>query len=419
MDRVIKKSKWGRKRLLTIAGITAILALIVGAFLATSGKNKLNQDRERITISEVTKGVFQETIPVNGAVLPIETVLLPASDGGKVEEKYVEDGTMMKKGQPILRLSNSDLALTLAQDQTSVFSAQAQLELSKNTAEQNTVTKLNALADEDILFKEAERIYNVDKRLFAQNAIGSQEYKTAENNYNYHLEKKRLTERILTEDSISSKEQLLQQEESYKNMQNTLELERQKVRDLIVVAPRDGLLNSLDAEIGQTKNKGDLLGQIDVLTSYKIRVDIDEHYLSRVYNGLKGDFVFADSSYNLEIRKVYTSVKTGGTFQVDMYFTGKTPTGLRRGQTLQIRLFLSDPSQAILVPKGGFFQQTGGNWIFKLSPDGSVAYRVDIQINRSSPDYYEVISGLKPGDKVVTSSYDNYDKIQELVLTGK
>jgi HlyD family secretion protein len=190
---------------------------------------------------------------------------------------------------------------------------------------------------------------------------------------------------------------------------------KQKVGDLIVRAPIDGQLTSLDAEIGQSKNKGERLGQIDVLDGYKVRVDIDEHYISRIFIGLKGNFDFDNKTYNLEIKKVYTQV-TNGRFQVDMEFIGDVPKGIRRGQTLQIRLALSDETQALLLPKGGFYQQTGGNWIFKVSDDGKSAYKVDIQLGRQNPDYYEVLSGLKPGDKVVTSSYENYGDMQELVL---
>jgi HlyD family secretion protein len=190
---------------------------------------------------------------------------------------------------------------------------------------------------------------------------------------------------------------------------------RRKVGDLIVRAPIDGQLTSLDAEIGQSKNKGERLGQIDVLSGFKVRVDIDEHYISRIFNGLVGDFTLAGKTYKLQIKKIYTQV-TNGRFQVDMAFIGDAPQGIRRGQTLQIGLALSDETQALLVPKGGFFQQTGGNWIFKLSEDGSKAYKVDIQLGRQNPDSYEVLSGLKPGDKVVTSSYENYGTMQELIL---
>jgi HlyD family secretion protein len=198
-------------------------------------------------------------------------------------------------------------------------------------------------------------------------------------------------------------------------MKRTLALMRKKVGDLIVRAPVDGQLTSLDAEIGENKNKGQRLGQIDVMSGYKLRVDIDEHYISRIFAGLLGNCDVAGKTYQLKIKKVYTQV-TNGRFQVDMEFADKVPDGIRRGQTLQVRLALSEETQAILLPKGGFYQQTGGNWIFKLNENGTVAYKVDIELGRQNPDYYEVLSGLKPGDKVVTSSYENYGNMQELIL---
>jgi len=361
VDRVIKKKKWSKKRLLTITGIVAIVALISISYFMTSGKSRLNVDTERITISEIKKGSFQEFIPVNGIVLPLTTIYLDAVEGGRVEDKYVEDGAVVKKDQPILRLSNTDLELSLINQETSVFNLLTQMRISGNAAQQNTIGKLNQYTDVDNALKEAERVYNLDKKLYDQHAIGSQEFKQAENNYNYQLQKKNLTTKILKQD------------------------------------------------------KGERLGQIDVLSGFKVRVDIDEHYISRIFNGLIGGFTLAGKDYKLKITKVFTQV-TNSRFQVDMAFMDTVPPGIRRGQTLQIRLSLSDETEAVLVPRGGFFQQTGGNWIFKVSDNGKTAYRVDIQLGRQNPDYYEVLSGLKPGDKVVTSSYENYGNMQELVL---
>ena len=418
MDRVIQKKKWTTKKILTIAGIAGIVALLAASYYFTSGGAKLNVDTERITISEVTKGPFQVTIPVNGVVMPISTIYLDAMEGGRVEEKYVEDGTIMKKGQPIMRLSNTDLELSLVNQETSVYNLLTQMQIARNNAVQNTTTKLNQMTDVENDLKEAERVYNLDKRLYVQKVIGSQEYQQALNKYNYYLAKKKLTEQLLNQDSVSTKQQLAQAGQSYQGSQNALAVMRQKVGDLIVRAPVDGQLTSLDAEIGQSKNKGERLGQIDVLSGFKVRVDIDEHYISQVYNGLQGKFTFANKDYTLTIKKVYTQV-TNGRFQVDMAFDGDVPQGIRRGQTLQILLALSDETQAVLVPKGGFFQQTGGNWIFLVSPDGKMATRKDIQLGRQNTDYFEVLGGLKPGDKVVTSSYDNYTNMQELVLEKK
>ncbi len=414
VDRKIEKKKWNTKRIATIAGIAGIVVLVGGSVFFTSGKSKLNVDVERITVSEIKKGPFQEFIPVNGIVMPKTTIYLDAVEGGRVEKLFVEDGTNMKAGDPILKLSNTDLELSLANEETSVFNVLTQMQISRDNAQQNTISKLNQMAEVESSLKEAERVYKLNKHLYEQKAIGLQEFKKSENEYQYALNRKKLTSKILSQDSTSTKQQVTQMGESYDHMKSTLALMRKKVGDLIVRAPVDGQLTSLDAEIGQTKTKGQRLGQIDVLSGYKVRVDVDEHYISRVYNGLMGEFTL-DKTYKLGIKKVFTQV-TNGRFQVDMEFVGDMPKSMRRGQTLQIRLALSDETQALLVPKGGFYQQTGGNWIFKLSDDGKTAYRVDVQLGRQNPDYYEVLQGLQPGDKVVTSSYDTYGDMQELVL---
>ncbi|TWI79356.1 HlyD family secretion protein [Lacibacter cauensis] len=415
MDRVIAKKKWSTKRLLTIAGIAGIVALIAGSIYFTSGKSRLNVDTERITISEIKTGSFQEFITVNGVVLPISTIYLDAMEGGRVEEKYVEDGAMMKKDQPILRLSNTDLELQLANQETQVFNVLTQMQISKNNAEQNSINRQNQDAEVDNALKEAERVYNLNKKLFEQKVIGAQEFQSSKNLYEYQLRRKKLTEQIMKTDAVSMKQQVDQAGESYQQMKRTLTLMRKKVGDLIVRAPVDGQLTSLDAEIGENKNKGQRLGQIDVMSGYKVRVDIDEHYISRIFAGLVGNCDVAGKNYQLKIKKVYTQV-LNGRFQVDMEFTGAVPESIRRGQSLQIRLALSDETKALLLPKGGFYQQTGGNWIFKVSENGKTAYKIDIQLGRQNPDYYEILQGLKPGDKVVTSSYESYGTMQELIL---
>jgi HlyD family secretion protein len=415
VDRKIERKKWNSKRILMIAGIAGIVLLIAASIYFTSGKSKLNVDPERITVSDVSKGPFQEFIPVNGVVLPVTTIYLDAVEGGRVEEKYVEDGSFVKKNQPILRLSNTDIELSLVNQQTSVYNLLTQMQISRNAAQQNTVNKLNQMTDAENQLKEAKRVYELDKYLYDQKAIGLQDFKQAENNYNYQFEKYKLTRQLLKQDSVSNSQQVSQAQQSYNGSQNALGVMRKKVGDLIVRAPIDGQLTSLDAEIGQNKNKGERLGQVDVLSGYKVRVDVDEHYLSRVVIGLTGETSFAGQDYKLKITKVYSQVNNGR-FQVDMLFTDKVPEGIRRGQTLQIRLALSDETQALLLAKGGFYQQTGGNWVYKLDNDGKTAYKVDVQLGRQNPDFYEVLSGLKPGDKVVTSSYENYGNMQELVL---
>src|SRR4030095_12323704 len=242
-----------RKRILTISGITALVLLIVLSYLYTSGKSKLNVDAERITVSEVKKGPFQETIPVNGIVLPLTTIYLDAVEVGRVEDKYVEDGAMVKKDQPILRLSNTDIELSLVNQQTSVYNLLTQMQIASNAAQQNTTAKLHQMTDAESELKEMERIYLLDKELFDKKVIGLQEFKKAENDYNHALQKKRLTEQLLKQDSTSNEQQVAQAKQSYKGSQIALNVMQKKVGDLVVRAPVDGQLTSLDAEIGQNK----------------------------------------------------------------------------------------------------------------------------------------------------------------------
>jgi HlyD family secretion protein len=417
VDRVIPKKRWSTKRLLTIGGILALALLIFASFYFARGGNKLNVDLDRITISEIKQDKFQESIPQNGTVMPLTTIYLNTPDGGRVAERYVEDGAMLKKGDPILKLVNTDVEYNMANTANSVSSTLANIELGRINADQNTVTKLTTTADVELAYREAERIYLLDVKLYAAHVIGSQEYTTAVNNYNVLKRKLALQNEILRQDTISRAQEAKQDQESYERAQATLKIMQEKVNDLIIRAPINGQLTALDAEVGQTRAAGYALAQIDATDGFKVRLtDVDEHYVNRVFTGQTGTFTLGDSStYKLKITKVFTQI-TAGRFQVDMNFVGKIPQGLRKGQTLQVTLALSDERTAILVPKGGFYQQTGGNWIFKVSEDGKTAYKVDIQLGQQNTDYYEVLSGLKPGDKVVTSSYENYGNMQELVL---
>ena len=415
MDIPLEKKRFTTSKILMIVGAMSIVALILFVILSTTGNAKLNVQKERISIATVTQGVFQENIPVNGVVMPITTIYLDALEGGRVEEKFVEDGAIMKKGEPILRLSNTDLELSLVNQETQVYNLLTQMQISQNAARQNTINKLNQYTDVENSLIEAKRLYELNKKLYDKDAIARQDLIKSKNDYNYQKERMQLAKQILEQDSLAVKQEKNQVTSSYQRTQNALELMRRKVADLVVKAPVDGQLTSLDAEIGQSKNKGERLGQIDVLSGYKVRIDIDEHYISRIYTGQTGSFDFDGKSYTLVIKKVYTQV-TNGRFQVDMEFESEVPEGIRRGQTLQIRVALSQEKQALLIPKGGFFQETGGNWIFKVSEDGASAYKADISLGSQNTEYYEVLSGLEPGDRVITSSYDNYEEVQELVL---
>nr|WP_262905253.1 HlyD family efflux transporter periplasmic adaptor subunit [Hymenobacter nitidus] len=392
-----------------------VLLLAGAAYYYGAGPSQLTVDPARLSISVVRRGSFQEFIPVSGVVLPETSIFLDAQEGGRVEEKFVEDGALMKKGQPVLRLSNADLELSLVNQETAVLNLLTQMQISRNAAQQNTNARLNQLADADNAYHEAERVYLLNKNLYEQKVIAQQEFKQAEQAYRYQQRRLGLSRHILGQDSSATRQEQSQAARSYTRMQNALDLMRRKVGDLVVRAPIDGQLTSLDAEIGQSINKGQRLGQLDAVSGYKVRADIDEHYISRIVPGLEGECTVAGQRYPLRIRKVYTQV-TGGRFQVDMSFVGAAPKAVRRGQTLQVRLTLGDETQAVLLAKGGFYQQTGGNWVYKLTADGKTAYRAEVRLGRQNPDYYEVLGGLRPGEQVITSGYDNFGTMQELVL---
>lgn len=415
MDIPLKKKRFTTKKIAIIGGSVLIVALIVFVLISSTGKSKLNVEKERISISEVKKGNFQENIPVNGVVLPIKTIYLDAMEGGRVEERFVEDGKMMEKGEPIIRLSNTDLELSLVNQETSVYNLLTQMQISQNAARQNTINRRNNLTDVENQFVEAKRLYKLNEKLYKKGAVGKQDFLESKNNYNYQKEKLNLARQVLAQDSTAVNQEARQAKESYERTRKALQLMRKKVEDLVVRAPIDGQLTALDAEIGQSKSKGERLGQIDVVSAYKVRAEIDEHYISRIFNGQRGEFNFNGKKFQLEIKKVYTQV-SNGRFQVDMHFLEEAPDNIRRGQSLQIKLALSQEKEAVLVSKGGFFQQTGGNWIFKISEDGESAYRTPIQLGSQNTEYYEVLGGIEPGDRVITSSYSNFGEIEELVL---
>ena len=415
MDIPLKKKRFTTKKIAIIGGSVLIVALIVFVLISSTGKSKLNVEKERISISEVRKGNFQENIPVNGVVLPIKTIYLDAMEGGRVEERFVEDGKMMEKGEPIIRLSNTDLELSLVNQETSVYNLLTQMQISQNASRQNTINRRNNLTDVENQFVEAKRLYKLNEKLYKKGAVGKQDFLESKNNYNYQKEKLNLAQQVLAQDSTAVNQEARQAKESYERTRKALQLMRKKVEDLVVRAPIDGQLTALDAEIGQSKSKGERLGQIDVVSAYKVRAEIDEHYISRIFNGQRGEFNFNGKKFQIEIKKVYTQV-SNGRFQVDMHFLEEAPDNIRRGQSLQIKLALSQEKEAVLVSKGGFFQQTGGNWIFKISEDGESAYRTPIQLGSQNTEYYEVLGGIEPGDRVITSSYSNFGEIEELVL---
>ncbi|UOG73045.1 efflux RND transporter periplasmic adaptor subunit [Hymenobacter tibetensis] len=417
MDVPIQKKTWTLRKLLLLAGVVLVMGLLAVSFFSTAGPTKLNVDPERITISEVTKGTFQEFISIDGTVMPIKTIYLDATEGGTVKNILVEDGATLTPGQPIIQLANTDLQLEMVNRETAVFDLMNNLQNTRNLMQQNRIQQLNQFADTDYKLREAKRIYELNKNLYEQKVISRQEFNESQNTYQYQVRKRQLTKQTLLQDSVAMRQQINQMQESVGRMQSNLALMHKKMDDLTIKAPVAGRITSLNAEIGELKARGQRIGQIDMLNGLKVRANIDEYYISRIFPGQKGEFTLEGKRYELAVKKIYTQVTKG--LQVDMEFTKETPPSVRRGQTLQVRLALSDQTQAVLVPKGGFNQKTGGNWIFKVSENGATAYKADIRLGRQNPEYFEVLEGLKPGDKVVTSSYEGYEDMGELVLKEK
>ena len=415
MDRVREKKVWNRKRILIIVTIVFVLGLILLTYFSMTGKSKVNASSQTLTVSVVTKGNFQEFIPINGNVLPITTIYLDVIVGGRVEEKLVEDGARVKKGEPVIRLSNTDVELQLSTQETEVRRLITDMQQTRNQAQQNSIVNQNTMAEVDAALANARRDYFAGKKLHDQKVIADSEFARIQVNYNFQLKRKNLAGRTVHSDTLMNSLQLTEMNLSAMRSAHALQLMREKEQDLIVRAPVDGQLTSLNADLGQSIREGTRIGQIDVLSGFKVRADIDEFYISRVFPGLTGEFDFNDSTYKLQVTKIFSQVSSGK-FQIDLAFTGRKPTGIRRGQNLQIRLALGDKTQAVLLPKGGFYQQTGGNWIFKVSASGDKAYKVNIKLGRQNPDYYEVTDGLQTGDKVITSSYENFGDNQELVI---
>ena len=388
--------------------------LLIILILSDTGA-KLNVEADKITISSVAEGEFQEFIPVSGNILPRTTFYLDAILGGIVEKKFVEEGAMLKKGDKILQLSNTNVQLSTLQGETFAYQ---QINDARNTRlqiEQNSNALQNALVSANYTLINAKEIYDRQKALRGKNLNSQQDYEQAENNYNQAMEQQKLAYRNFAADSLLKQAQLAQISESIERLQKNLELIRENIDNLTIKAPISGQLTSLNAETGQSKNPGDQVGQIDALDGFKVRADIDEFYIARVTKGLHASADVDGKTYNLVVTKVYSEV-TSGKFQVDMEFSGTVPNGIRRGQTLQIRLQLSERTMALLLPRGGFYQKTGGQWVFVLNNSGSTAKKRNISLGRQNPDYFEVLNGLKLGDKVVTSSYDNFGEVNELVI---
>lgn len=415
MDKPIEKKKWPPKRIILYSSI-GLFVIVVGYLLIFQvGGSTLNVEKERLTISTVTKGPFQEFIPIIGNVLPHKTIYLDAVIGGSVEKLYLEAGAQVKQGDKILLLSNTNLLMTLLNNEAQINRASNDLRATRLQLERNRLDLKRQRAEADYFLERIKHRFERNEVLFKENYISKQEYDDFKDEYEYQTKNRQLTIESQEKDLKFSEEQVKQLEASVKQMETNLALLKSQLENLTVKAPITGFLTSLVAEVGQSKAQGERLGQIDDVTGFKVRAPIDEHYINRVEVGKIGQFDFSGNTFDLKISKVYPEVRDGR-FEVDMEFVGKNAEGIRRGQSLHIRLQLSDVSQAILVARGGFYQTTGGNWVYVLDSSGKYAVKRQIRLGRQNPEFFEVLEGLKPGEQTITSSYENYGDMDRLVL---
>ncbi|RIJ33985.1 efflux RND transporter periplasmic adaptor subunit [Pontibacter oryzae] len=413
MDRVIEKKKATPKKVILIAGGAMALVFVVYTMLFAEHTSKLNVDTERITIGQVSEGLFQEYIAIDGSVDPLKSFFLDITEGGRVEKIYTDDGRTVQKGDTILKLSNTTLQIDFMTRETQLYDLMNERQNSEITMKQDLIRKENELAEIEYNLALAKRKYDRNKMLIAEKVISKEEYEAAKDEYEYLNKRKTLAERSVKQDAKLMEERLKQLDESIRRMEANIGMARNTLNNLYVTAPFTGQLSTLKAEVGESKAPGENIGQIDDLNGYKVKANIDEHYISRVYPGLSGSFEFNNKTHKLAVAKVFPEVQNN-TFQVDLEFLDGAPEGIRRGQTLQIELTLNSGTQAVLLPKGGFYQNTGGNWVFVVQDGGQVAQKRQIKLGRQNPNYYEVLEGLQPGDKVVLSSYDSYDDIDQL-----
>lgn len=414
MDRQIEKKSFLRRYAWYVAAAAALAALLVWIVLGTTAST-MTIDATDITISDVTRGKFDDYVRLNGQVLPIQVVQISPEEGGIVREKVVEEGTRVRKGDVILRLSNSNLDLQILNAEAELAEKQNLLRNTQVAMQQDQLNNRTEQATLDTDCDRKRRAYEQNARLYKERLISKEVYLQSREDYKLARRKQSLISQRLKQDSLYRHVQMAQMEDNLDNMRKNVLLVRDRKNKLEVRSAIDGELGLLDVELGQNIAAGQNIGQINDLSDFKVQAQIDEHYIDRVRPGLSASFSRGGKTYLLRVRKVYPEVRNG-TFRTDFVFVGERPAQMRSGQTFYVELALGKSQQATLIPRGTFFQTTGGNWIFVLDKSGRKAYRRNISIARQNPQYYEVTDGLEPGERVITSGYEAFKDNEVLVI---
>ncbi|MFD2519345.1 efflux RND transporter periplasmic adaptor subunit [Emticicia soli] len=415
MDKQIKKKFWSRQRILLTIGGVLFASFAAYSLLFADRRSTLNAEKDKMTISQVTNGNFDEFIVVTGVVLPLRIIRLDAIVGGYVKEKVVDGGNMVKQGEVILKLENQNLKLNFLQSETEASRLVNDLQNTRQRLKVEKFTIRKNMSDLDFLTDQAKDLYERNKKLYTDKVIPEADYLKAKRDYEKLVSQKEIDVESQKYQEENAAMQIKQLEGTLERTQKNVQLWRETLENLVVKAPVSGLLSSIDVEVGSNISQGQNIGQIDDLNGFKMRVDIDEHYISRIFAGLGGSFEFNGKDYPLEITKIYPEVRNGR-FQVDMIFSKGVPEGIKRGQSSPIRLELGKATKAVLLPVGGFFSDTGGNWVYVVDKNGGKAVKRKITLGRKNPEYFEVLEGLEVGDQVITSSYENFGDNEVLQL---
>jgi HlyD family secretion protein len=407
MDKVIEKKKGIRpKHIIWGVGILAVAFLLYKVIFAETGST-FRAEKDKLTISTVEDGLFNDYITVIGQVEPITTIYLDAIEGGQVEERFIEEGTMVKKGDVILRLENRQLYQTILNSEASLAEKENYLRNTRINFETELIQSRKNLLDNRYRLNRKKRTFEQNKALFNDELISKEDYLQAKEDFEYESNMLEINKVKAKNDSLIRVTSMQSLESDMIKMRQMLVLVRERLDNLNVKAPIDGQLGMLDAEIGQRINEGQRIGQINVLENFKIKALIDEHYIDRVVRDLPATLDRNGTNFNLKVRKVYPEVRNGQ-FEIDLVFEGTSPDNIRTGQTYHIKLELGESGKAVLLPRGGFFQSTGGQWVFVLNEDGGEATKRNIKIGKQNPQYYEVLEGLNAGEKVITSGYEMF-----------
>ncbi len=418
MDKPIEKKKgialiFSRKAVPWWFG--GFMALFILWLILRDDSSTLRVNSEMLTVSEVRAGEFNDYIRISGQVQPMTTIQITPREAGIVEEIVCEEGTQIKTGDVIIRLSNDDLDLEILNSEANLAEKENALRNTMIQMEQEKMQLSLNILELETEVKRKGRALESQKRLFNDGLIGKEEYLRSEEDYNLFCKKLEVTMARAEQDSMYRNIQIKQLQESLENMKLNMQRIRKRKENLFVKAPIDGELGLLEVVLGQSIGSGMKIGQINAMGSYKIEAQIDEHYIDRVSPGLTATFERQNETYDAVIRKVYPEVRNGK-FQADFRFSGEQPSNIRTGQTYYLNLQLGQPESAVLIPRGTFYQNTGGKWIYVVVPEGGKAIRREIRIGRQNPQYYEVLEGLQPGEKVITSGYDNFGENEVLVF---